>query len=233
LGVAGGPGGLKAKGALVQAPPPGVAALPIRAAGAVLAAYLRLCWRTSNVIWLRPPPATWGKGPVVLAAWHGRLWTFGLARPPGGPTCCLVSGHRDGLLIGGIAAWFGVEPVFGSSRGASRSAWRALRRTLAGGGNVAIAPDGPLGPARRASPGAVRLAQSCRVPLLPCGFSTRRGIELSSWDRLLLPVPFDTIYLVVGEPLAAASATLLTLALDDLQRVADIAAGRVQAPDGA
>ena len=200
----------------------------VRTSGAALAAYLWFCRSTSRIVWLGPPPGAWGKQPVVLASWHGRLWACGLARPPNGVTRCLVSSHRDGRLMGAIAGWFGLEPIFGSSRRGGLSALVALTRTLREGGNVAIAPDGPVGPRRRARPGAVRLADSCGVPLLPCAVSARRVIELGSWDRLLFPLPFTTLYLVVGEPLAAASPTLLTLTLDELQHAVDVAAGRRQ-----
>jgi hypothetical protein len=199
----------------------------VAAAGALLAAYLWFCRSTSRIVWLRPPPQAWGRGPVVLASWHGRLWACGLARPPGGITRCLVSTHRDGRRMGAIAAWFGLEPVFGSSRQGGLSAFLALARTLRDGGSVVIAPDGPVGPRCRARAGAVKLSENCGVPLLPCSVSARRVIELQSWDRLLIPLPFTTIYVVVGEPLAATSLTLLTLTLDELQRSVDVAAGRL------
>jgi lysophospholipid acyltransferase (LPLAT)-like uncharacterized protein len=134
--------------------------------------------------------------------------------------------------MGAIAAWLGVQPVIGASRvgrrGAAQTlaAWRVLVETLEGGGNVVIAADGPLGPGRRARPGAVRLARTGGVPLLPCAMSARRGFELSTWDHLFVPLPFSTIYLVVGEPLVANSLTPLTLALEEAQRAVDVAAGR-------
>jgi lysophospholipid acyltransferase (LPLAT)-like uncharacterized protein len=56
--------------------------------------------------------------------------------------------------------------------------------------------------------------------------SARRGFELSTWDHLFVPLPFSTIYLVVGEPLVANSLTPLTLALEEAQRAVDVAAGR-------
>jgi lysophospholipid acyltransferase (LPLAT)-like uncharacterized protein len=148
---------------------------------------------------------------VVLAFWHERLplmamgWRFAGETLPalrGRRAHVLVSRHRDGRLIGVVGRRFSLSMVHGSSTRGGVAGLRALARLLAAGEAVAITPDGPRGPRRRAAPGVAQLAALAGRPVLPCAARTRRARVLRSWDRMVLPLPFGRGVIVAGPPLA-------------------------------
>jgi lysophospholipid acyltransferase (LPLAT)-like uncharacterized protein len=110
----------------------------------------------------------------------------------------LVSRHRDGRFIAAIMSRFGPDAVHGSTGRAGGKAkerggaagLRALRNGLAAGQAIVITPDGPRGPPRQAAPGVSHLAATSGAPVLPVAARTRRRIELKSWDRMIVPLPF-------------------------------------------
>jgi lysophospholipid acyltransferase (LPLAT)-like uncharacterized protein len=57
----------------------------------------------------------------------------------------------------------------------------------------------------RAQPGVAALSAAAPAPVLPIGWATRRGPRLSSWDRFVLPLPFDRGVLIYGAPIEPPS----------------------------
>lgn len=144
--------------------------------------------------------------PVVFAFWHGEmlplLW---LHRNEG--VAILISSHADGEIIARIGHALGFTSVRGStSRGGGR-ALLGLVRTLEGGGDVAVTPDGPRGPARVFAPGALIAAQRANAPVVAVAASATRAWHLRSWDRFLIPKPFARVTVAYGAPLRVAAAT--------------------------
>ena len=152
--------------------------------------------------------------PGVVAFWHERLplmaalWLRAQADTSSGRNAplranVLVSRHRDGRFIGQLMERFGVTVVHGSTWRAGRdrggaAGIRALLAGLAEGFHVVITPDGPRGPRRVAAPGVAQLAGMAGVPVLPASAQLRRRIELRSWDRMVLPLPWGRGVLVCG-----------------------------------
>jgi lysophospholipid acyltransferase (LPLAT)-like uncharacterized protein len=115
----------------------------------------------------------------------------------------LVSRHRDGHFIANAVRRFGVDAIHGSTgrRGESKGGAASLRTMLAAlarGDMIAMAPDGPRGPRRHAAPGALQLAALAGVPILPVAARTSRRIQLKSWDRMAIPLPFGRAVAVFG-----------------------------------
>jgi lysophospholipid acyltransferase (LPLAT)-like uncharacterized protein len=52
-----------------------------------------------------------------------------------------------------------------------------------------------------AQPGAVWLAKATGNPVVPFHIEADRYWTVNSWDRALIPKPFATVAVVVGEPL--------------------------------
>ncbi|MBO0709797.1 MAG: lysophospholipid acyltransferase family protein [Acetobacteraceae bacterium] len=175
--------------------------------------------------------------PVIVAFWHERLplmpmlWRTAQqvpgARLAGTRVYVLVSSHRDGRFIGAVMRRFRMETVFGSS---SRGGARGLRNMLgllARGDFVAITPDGPRGPRRRAAPGVAQLAALSGVPVLPCAGQTTRRRVLSSWDRMVAPVPFGRAVVVCRPTISVArdgwepALPAIVAALDEAAATAD------------
>ena len=159
--------------------------------------------------------------PVLAAFWHERLplspAIWGHVRRSGVAGLrmhVLVSRHRDGRFFARLIRRFGVEVVHGSSERArsggagsgkgGAAALRALVEVVAAGGLVAITPDGPRGPARRAAAGVAQLAALTGAPVLPVSAQTTRRLVLRTWDRMVLPLPFGRGVVVCGAPIPVA-----------------------------
>jgi hypothetical protein len=74
------------------------------------------------------------------------------------------------------------------------------------GKNSAIVADGSQGPARRAQAGCILMASKSGKPIFPVAWATNRAIIFNSWDRTVMPLPFATIVVRVGDPLAVPPA---------------------------
>lgn len=183
-----------------------------RASGAFLgASYLRLCWATTTwtVEGAEHRDALVAEGPFIAALWHGRLAFSPFLPPKGSRAVAMISNNHDGDLITALVARFGVEAVRGSSADprkaekdkGGKAAFEAGRAALEAGALLAMTPDGPRGPRMRAQVGVAALSTVMAVPVLPVAISTARGRLLKSWDRFLLPKPFDRGALLIGEPI--------------------------------
>ncbi len=144
------------------------------------------------------------KQPLVGAFWHGRMMMIPLAWRRRAPMHMLISSHRDGRIIAGAVAHFGIQSIAGSTRRGGTMALRALVKQLAAGDCVAITPDGPAGPAMVASSGIVNVARLARAPIQPVVFATSRRRVLKTWDRMHLALPFGRGIIIWGEPIAVA-----------------------------
>jgi len=168
---------------------------------------VRLLARTWRVEVRGPSTPPGVSGPVVFAFWHGRLYPCAhhlavtLARR-GVPLAAFVSLSRDGEITARMARGLGLRVERGSTSRAGLEGLRRLHRAMVREGvSVLTAPDGPRGPAHRAQPGAVILAQTARAPLVPMAAAAASAWRLGSWDRLIVPKPFTRVVVVFGEPL--------------------------------
>lgn len=156
------------------------------------------------------------QGPVVAAFFHEhQLPLVALHRGLG--FSGMASRSADGELLAGVIAHLGYGVVRGStSRGGVRAALSALRTTLAEGGSIALAVDGPRGPRRAVQPGAAALASWSGRPLVILSVVARPAWRASSWDRFLLPLPFARVelrYDLLEPPAAGRSARALATEL--------------------
>ena len=71
-----------------------------------------------------------------------------------------------------------------------------------------VTPDGPNGPARTLKKGVLHMAVQSGVPILPVRVSANRCYRTESWDRKMQPLPFSTIHVAVGIPIAVTTSTL-------------------------
>lgn len=137
----------------------------------------------------------------ILAFWHGRLLMIPMAWQRLAPMHMLISAHRDGRIIADSVTYFGVHSIPGSTRRGGLSALRTMLKRLEQGECVGITPDGPRGPAMRASSGIVNVARLAQVPVVPIVFATSRRKVLGSWDRFHLAMPFGHGVFLWGEPI--------------------------------
>ena len=147
--------------------------------------------------------------PCIAAFWHGRMLmlpmelrrlvrTHGRKYPP---VHVLISGHGDGRAISDVIRYTEIQTVEGSTNQGGSRALRALVRYLERGDYVGVTPDGPNGPAMRATPGVIVIARLGKAPILPYTYATSRRRILDSWDRFHLPLPFGRGVFIWGEPI--------------------------------
>lgn len=152
--------------------------------------------------------AAWSGGtPVIIAFWHNRLFLMPYCWPSREPFHMLISAHADGRLISKAVSWLGISTVVGSKakddakpKGGS-GATRKLLRLLKDGASVGITPDGPRGPRMHASNGVLALAKLSGASIIPAAAATSRRRLLSTWDRLMVPLPFSRGARIWGDPI--------------------------------
>jgi len=181
----------------------------IQTAGAVLAAeYLRLVWKTSSFI--TEPQDVYERAardnPVILAMWHGQHFLVPFIRRAEHRAKVLVSRHRDGEINAIAAEWLGVGTIRGSGHLSGGfidkggvSAFREMLTALAEGYNIALTADVPK-ITRVVGLGIIKLASQSGRPIYPLAVATRRRVELNTWDRTVINLPFSRAAAVVGEP---------------------------------
>ena len=148
----------------------------------------------------------------IAAVWHSRLAPIAMLRPRGRRAVALISANRDGALLAKIMANTGAEAVHGSSqdprkkdknRGGAVAANRCIEAVKTGA-ILVITPDGPRGPRMRAKPGVSALAALSGRSVLPVAYSVRRAKVFNSWDRFMVPWPFNQGVFVFGPPIPPA-----------------------------
>ena len=137
----------------------------------------------------------------LLAFWHRHLLLMRYAYR-GPRMTVLVSRSRDGELISRVMARLDVETSRGSSSRGGAMGLRDLLRRARDGSDIAVTPDGPRGPLRRVQPGVVLAAAASGLPLVPVAIAASRARNLSSWDRMVVPLPGSRVEIVYGEPIS-------------------------------
>jgi hypothetical protein len=175
--------------------------------------YMRFVYSTTRwtVVGEEHPRRLVAEGkPCIAAFWHGRMLMLpmalrrlmrGLGRRKTVPIHMLISGHGDGRTISDVIRFTDIRTVEGSSNQGGSGALRAMVRCLEAGEYVGITPDGPNGPAMRASAGVIAIARLGKAPILPCTYATRRRRILDAWDRFHMPLPFGRGVFIWGEPI--------------------------------
>lgn len=173
-----------------------------KAVSFILSQWMRFCYKTTRWEHENLPLAeeVWDQGGGVLVAfWHSRLglavaaWPMDRAQKMRG----LISLSADGEFLVKAMARLGIDAVRGSSsnkdkKQASKGGTQALRdglRQLKVGG-LAVTPDGPRGPAGVMAEGLPVMARMSGAPVLFLGISAKPAIQLNSWDKAVLPLPF-------------------------------------------
>lgn len=157
-------------------------------------------WRRTSRVEVRGAGAAF-TGPAVYVHWHRYV-----------PFLIGHHGERRRWMLTSPAPYMepavracrllGLRVVRGGSGMGGRDALAELQRVLERGDSVALAVDGPAGPAFEVKRGCVDLAQAARVPVIPIRYCARHGHEdARRWDRMLHPRAFDRIVVQYGSPI--------------------------------
>jgi len=138
---------------------------------------------------------------VIFAFWHNML-ALGPAMFKGHRDIyALISPHLDGKILNDLVDKFGCKVIVGSSNKNPLGALRSIIQKLSQGANIMVTPDGPKGPIYKINSGITEIAYKYNKKLIPVASSTSRCFRLKSWDKLIIPLPFGIIKIIVGSPL--------------------------------
>jgi len=171
---------------------------------AVLASYIRFIFAASKKHWRMDPlarPYMLGDRNALFAFWHGRMLMMPCICPPKRNMHVMISHHLDGELIARTMKQFHFGLVRGSTKKGGAAAAIGAVNLLKNGDNVCMTPDGPRGPFQTVSAGTITVAKLSGKPIIPVTFAASSGKRFRSWDRFLLPHPFGTLALYIGEPI--------------------------------
>ena len=173
----------------------------LRFAGRMMAGYLRFVRRTSSLA-IDPPDLydrVLPQAPMIIAMWHGQHFMMPFAKPEELKASVMISRSADGEVNAVAAERLGIGLIRASGsqkkrqmrkRGGMRGFFESLA-ALEEGTTLALTADVPKGPARVAGRGIVQLAKHSGCPILPIAIATSRHIDLDTWDRASLNLPFS------------------------------------------
>ena len=159
-----------------------------------LATYLRLAFRTGK--WraegLDELQEELTKGPVIVVFWHGQLSLAGPAWPQRPARSVLpVAPSPAGLVSAKTQKLFGSTPVVIDPKRPNLANMRALLSAVRAGNSIGLTADGPKGPVRQAKSAPIEWARVTGLPVFLFAWSAKRTLRLKTWDRLMIPLPFD------------------------------------------
>ena len=142
--------------------------------------------------------------PCVLALWHRDAPSLLVAfaeRPPHVRTVIMIARDPRGDYLAMLCRMVGLGVVRGDSESGGWDALQQLVNELSNGACVILTADGG-GPARIAKVGAVALASSVGVPLIPLAADCHPAMEeRHKWDAARNPLPFGNLLVLLGPPL--------------------------------
>lgn len=148
--------------------------------------------------------------PLILTLWHEGIFLaaryFRHLGALGARVTYLVSPSVDGELGTRVLRIMGSHVVRGSAtRSGVKSMRHMYRAMVRDNASPVILPDGPQGPRHFCKPGSLLLAQMSGKPVLAMAVAAGWSWRLPTWDRLLLPLPFSRVRILVGEPYSVTS----------------------------
>ncbi|MEM8710353.1 MAG: lysophospholipid acyltransferase family protein [Planctomycetota bacterium] len=159
-------------------------------------------------------PCCWHQRQIFAICYLRRLTKLGVN--PG----ALVSPSKDGELGARLLAKLGVAAVRGSGRRSGALAMRDMYIAIKEQNlSPLIAPDGSTGPPHEFKPGAIMLARLSGSPVVPLSFAATWAIKLRTWDRLLVPLPFSRVEVVIGEPIELEPIMAMTESQETIDRM--------------
>lgn len=171
--------------------------------------YLRFVNATSRLVYDPSDPYILhaSLAPVIITMWHGQHFMLPFLRKYDIDVRVLISRHHDGEFNARIAEKLGVGTIRGSTaRDPSRmfekgalGGFQEMKKALDENAFVCMTADiSQLAP-RRAGLGIVTLGKASGRPIVPVAYATSRRIDLTSWDRSTINLPFSRAACAVGE----------------------------------
>ena len=150
------------------------------------------------------------KESFIYSFWHDQLLMCPLTWQSNSSIKVLISKHRDGDIIAQLISNLGFEAIRGSThktnkiknKGGLLSA-RNMIKSLKNGISIGISPDGPKGPRHKVSEGILSISRLSKSVILPVGIGFKKKWVLNTWDKFIIPKPFNEITVIWGDPIPA------------------------------
>ncbi|HWB46612.1 MAG TPA: glycosyltransferase N-terminal domain-containing protein [Hyphomicrobiaceae bacterium] len=177
-----------------------------RAAGALLARYIRFvhrtAWQTKEMT--ETLERHYQHHPCIVSMWHGQFMLLPLIKPSFIPVDIMLARHRDAEALGEMLRHFDMQLIRGAGAASRRKdrggahAYMAAVQALRDGRTIAMTADVPGGEARRAGLGIVMVARQSGRPIVPVAIATSRYIALPTWSRMTINLPYSGLGFAVG-----------------------------------
>jgi lysophospholipid acyltransferase (LPLAT)-like uncharacterized protein len=138
----------------------------------------------------------------IFIMWHDSLlvspllaWVTRLQ-----PVHVLISNSRDGDIPSAVLAHYRSLYPLRVKHLAKAQAIRSACTILEKRCSIFITPDGPRGPRRQIKSGALFACEETGALVIPVSVGMSRCIQLSSWDRFRIPLPFSKVVISLGTP---------------------------------
>lgn len=139
---------------------------------------------------------------IFFALWHNKLAYAIYFMREYKNIFALVSPHSDGKILESLILMNKYNVIRGSTNKNSGGAIKEIiKQITTRGGKIVITPDGPRGPVYKNGSIITKIASKYNKKVIPVSCRASRYFCLRSWDRMLLPKPFSTIWVTFGSPL--------------------------------
>ena len=144
---------------------------------------------------------------IIYTFWHGRMLYFPYLYRFSNKSTILTSPSEDGEIVARTAKIFGFSSIRGSSFKKGGSALLKMTRSIKEGKAVTVVGDGSRGPLYKVQEGIINLAYLTGVSILPVAYGAKNKIQLNTWDRFIIPLPFSKIKVMYGDPVCVDKKT--------------------------
>lgn len=141
---------------------------------------------------------------VLYAFWH-EYYLPAVYSNMGTGVGVLVSPSRDGKLSERVLKLLGYKPFRPKEGEREIKAMVDLIKYGKKENHIAVTPDGPVGPRRKAKKGVLHIAKRSKLPIFAVSFKANPCFRFSSWDKLMLPLPFAKIEVLIKGPVKKPS----------------------------
>ena len=144
----------------------------------------------------------------IYALWHDQLLLSPFTWQTKNRIDILISKHKDGDIIADLIKYHGFNSIRGSTNNPNKekekntiSSIRKIIKTLKANVSIGITPDGPRGPRHKVSEGTINIARISNKKILPMALAYKEQWVLNTWDKFIIPKPFNKICIVWGDPI--------------------------------
>lgn len=108
-----------------------------------------------------------------------------------GQLSSLYASSPIGRVSGAMQRQFGLQPMEMADGQSNVAASRKIMKRVQEGISIGMTGDGPLGPALQVQNAPLDWARAMQRPVYAYAFATQRQRKLSTWDSMILPLPFS------------------------------------------